>query len=95
MTTNAAMTTSNKLWLGLGTTLVLLGLCGLTLLVRWPSVESLNASRETILRDIRFSFGITLFLLLSAGAIAVATCMAISRSLVASLEPLSDTDRKK
>ncbi len=81
------MTTSRKLWFGLGTTLVLLGLCGLTLLVRWPSDESLNAGREAILRDIRVSFGITLLFLVSAGAIAVATCVAISRSLVASNEP--------
>ncbi len=84
------MTTSKKIWLGFGTTLVLLGLCGLTLLVRWPSVESLNGSREAILRDLRFSFGITLVLLVSAVAIAVATSVAISRSLVASLEPLPE-----
>ncbi len=75
--------------------LVLLGLCGLTLLVRWPSEESLNAGREAILRDIRFSFGIALLFLVSAGAVAVATSVAIRRSLVTSPEPLPENSDER
>lgn len=64
------MTTSKKFRLGLGTMLVLLGLCALTLLVRWPSTESLNADPSMILRDTQFSFGLALVLLVAAGASA-------------------------
>ena len=84
------MTTSKKFRLGLGTMLVLLGLCALTLLVRWPSTESLNADPSMILRDTQFSFGLALVLLVAAGASAGVTSVVISRSLVASHQPMSE-----
>lgn len=84
------MTTSKTFRLGFGTTLVLLGLCVLTLLARWPSLESLNADPNAILRDTRFSFGLALILLVAAGASAVVTSVAIRRSLVSADQPMSE-----
>jgi len=89
------MTTSRKLSLGLATTLALLGLCGLTLLVHWPTDESLNAGREAILQDIRISFGVTLLLMTSAGIVAVVTSVAIRRSLVNSSIPLPENTKEQ
>lgn len=84
------MTTSKRFRLGLGTMLALLGLCVLTLLVRWPSSESLNADPNTILRDTQFSFGLALALLVAAGASAVVTSVVINRSLVTSHQQMSE-----
>lgn len=84
------MTPLKTFRLGFATLAILLGLCVLTLLVRWPSSESLNAGPETILRDTRLSFGFALILLVAAGVIAAVTSVAIRRSLIASPGPLPD-----
>lgn len=89
------MTISQKSRLGLGTTIVLLGLCGLTLLVCWPSTESLNATPDVVLRDIRFSFGLALILLVAASAIAAITGVVIYRGFVTSQKTLSASAQER
>lgn len=84
------MTTSKKFRLGIGTVLVLLGLCVLTLLVHWPSLESLNAGSDAIVRDTRFGFGLALILLVAAGVSVLVTSVAIRRSLADSQESTSE-----
>ncbi len=88
------MTTSKKIRLGFGTTIVLLGLCVLTLLIRWPSPGGFDAGSDAILRDARFSFGLTLIFLVAAAVSAVVTGMAISRSLVNSQETISENSEE-
>ncbi|TXT22161.1 MAG: multi-sensor signal transduction histidine kinase [Planctomycetota bacterium] len=85
---NQFMTISKKLWLGFGTMLVLLGLCGLTLLVRWPTSAVFDSSPESALRDLRLSFEIALVLVVAAGGIAAATGVVLRRKLVGSDVPL-------
>lgn len=89
------MTPSKTFRLGFGTTIVLLGLCILALLVRWPSPADLNADSAAILRDTQYSFGLALGLLVATGASAVVTNLAIRRSLVTSPETLPENSDER
>lgn len=86
------MTTSKIFWLGFGTLVSLLGLGGVTLLLCWPSVESLNANQAATLGSIRSGIGICLVLLVAASAILVVTGVVIRRHLVTASGLLPEND---
>lgn len=77
------MTTSRKLGFGVGTLMVLLVLCAVTLVAHWQSHDRMIGESATTFQDIPFGVGWSLLLVTAAGVIAATTGLTVGKSLVA------------